>query len=250
VPDRKFGRIRPLILPKDNPDVLHYSASLKPELKPPPPSTTYHKPTMPGIMGDNDEVGSCGPTSAANVNKVQTGNVLPSPIVWPTSTILSVYEAVGGYVPGRPQTDQGVVLSDLWDYWRDTGIAGTNIIAAISVDPANITHIQWAINIFGGGVAGWNLPASAENQTDAGKPWTVVKGSPILGGHATAVSGYDPTGVTLETWAEQQEAAWSFFSAYCEEFWIFLTQQWIDENTGNSPVGLNLTSMSIDAGLL
>lgn len=247
VPDRKFGRISPEVLPKDDPGILHFGAYTKPHLRPPPVRADWSKNQNYPICL-NDQIGDCA--IAAAVHQIQSWSAnTGSAVLVNDATTLQVYEAVSGYDPRNAATDQGCVLKDVYAYWKDVGIGGNNISAAVSVDPSQQDRIKWAVTIFGGVCLGINLPQSAIDQSDIGKPWTVVPRSKIAGGHAVECYGYDRDGLLGTSWGEYVRITWPFVAEYTEEAWCFIDPYWFDA-TGINPVGLNFASLMTDARLL
>ncbi len=246
--DRKFGRISPEILPKDDPSVLHFGAFLKPQLKPPPQAVNWNKGALTFPMNLNDRLGCCGPAACAHQLEVFTANTMTTPTVLSDADVLAAYKAVSGY-NGTPQSDTGVIMGDLLNYWKDTGIGGNQILAAASVDPAHIDRIKWATVIFGGVQLGVNLPQSALDAMDSGKPWDVVRHSPIVGGHDIAMVGYDVSGPVAISWGQVVRITWNFVQEYCEECWTVIDPSWVNEK-GLAPNLLNLGSLMQDLKLI
>ena len=105
-----------------------------------------------------------------------------------TARTVAQYETITG---GQ---DTGCVEADVLSLWRTTGLFPvrhtetadvlTNKIAAYApVDPHSVLAVHRAIWMTGTAYIGVQLPQSAMEQFQAGRPWTVVPGSPILGGH-------------------------------------------------------------------
>ncbi len=248
MPDRKFGRISPEILPEDDPSVLHFGAFLKPHLRPPPSSVNWAKGNLDYPMNLNDQLGCCGPAASAHQIQTFTANSQVAPTIPTDAQVLEAYQAVSGY-DGTPQTDNGVVMKDLFDYWKQVGIGGNKIVAAASVNPLELSRIQWAIVIFGGVQLGVSLPQSALDQTDRGQPWSVVRGSPIVGGHDVAAVGYDQSGFLAVSWGQLVRVTYEFVATMAEEIWTVVDPSWLNEK-GLSPNLLNLGSLMTDIGLI
>lgn len=245
---RKFGRISPKVLPNDRTDLLHFAAFLKPQLKPPPTTCNWNKAGLVYPMSLNDELGDCGPAACAHQIQAWTANTQASAKVLTDAEVLACYEAVSGY-NGTPATDVGVNLETLMMYWKDTGIGGNKILASASVDPAMLANIQWAVIVFGGVQLGINLPQSALDETDANQPWTVVKGSPIVGGHDVAAIGFDPEGFVAISWGQLVKITYAFVAKYVEEIWCVVDPSWLDSK-GLAPNLLNAGSLMVDVGLI
>jgi hypothetical protein len=191
-------------------------------------------------MDGNDTVGDCTCAEVDHCVKalqVAAGN----PEVKSTpAEVLSAYSAITGYTPSDPNTDQGAVMQDVRSYWRKNGfqLGGQKhtILLFAQVDHANHDLVKWCIARFGELGIGFNFPASAMQQFDAGQPWTVVNGSPIDGGHAVSAVGYDADFVYVVTWGRVQKMAWAFFDKYVDEAWTQLSEEWVSATSGNDPL--------------
>lgn len=200
----------------------------------------------------NDQLGDCGPAGAGHLIQAVSTYGQGNTITITDDDVLKVYEAVGGYVPGQSSTDSGVVLQDLLSYWRKTGIAGHKILAFAEIDPSDIKTARAALYHFGGLYIGINFPGSAMDQFNQGKPWDVVKGARIEGGHCI----FDPINDNssaepwdIVTWGELQEMTQAFWDAYVEEVWVVITPEWFDAQ-GHSPEGVDLYTIGEDFAAL
>src|SRR5271154_4652808 len=126
----KLGRLAP----KFHPKTLKFSAYLKADAPPPPPEKTYWEykiGTYPMML--NDTLGDC--TCADAGHRVMLWTAHGGEMVTPADAdILAAYEAVGGYVPGDPSTDNGCAMTDVFEYCESTGIAGHKINGWVAVD--------------------------------------------------------------------------------------------------------------------
>lgn len=170
-----------------------------------------------GMLG-NDSLGDC---TCAGVGHLRIANVHAS-----KGTVLAVSEAVTvafyenfGYRPGDPDSDQGAVCQQVLETWHKLGFLGEKIQAFAKVDIRNRTEVMQAISTLGPLYVGIALPQSAEDQTNAGETWTLVPGSPDLGGHCIIIGSYDAKGPTCVTWGRLQRMTWEFFEAKADEGW-------------------------------
>ncbi len=68
----------------------------------------------------NDQLGCCVEAAAAHM--IQQWNFYAGHPAKPTDQdVLSAYEAVGGYVPGDPNSDNGTDMLAFLNWWRQTG---------------------------------------------------------------------------------------------------------------------------------
>ena len=88
--------------------------------------------------------------------------------------------------------DNGARMQDVLSYWRKTGIEGRKILAFAQVDHDDLAQLNGGLGTFGALYVGINFPESAMTQFNEGKPWDVVPGARIEGGHAIHVGYYGP----------------------------------------------------------
>lgn len=208
-----------------------------------------------GTLGEmlNSELGDCTCAAAGHMIQGWTGNAYGEPVILQDQDILLAYEAVGGYIPGDPSTDNGAVEIEVLNYWRNNGLgpAGHKIAAYASVNVKDETELTQAINLFGGIYVGVALPISAQSQI--GGVWDVTSGSNSSpgswGGHAIPILDYDQDTFTCVTWGALQKMTWAFFLAYCDEAYALITPDWIAVD-GASPSGFNLATLQSDLALL
>lgn len=202
--------------------------------------------TVPWGMFLNDSLGDCVCADTAHTLMLRTAN--NGSIIIPTDDdVEKLYEAVGGYVPGDASTDNGCVETDMCEYLVSTGFLGHKADAAGSVDPENLDHVGWCVQLFGSCRMGWNLPQSAMDQFQAGQPWDVVAGDDggIIGGHDTPLIKYAGDTWYTVTWGQPQLITPAFIAKYAEESHCELFFDWAQEQ-GVSPSGLSLDALAAD----
>lgn len=227
---------------------LRLARLLHPELPEPPAAAdwVFSVPTAAWGMLGNDQVGDC--TCAGLAHKrigdvyANAGRVLDVT----TAETLKLYSAVTGYNPAEPSTDRGALCQDVLAYWHKHGFLGERPVAYARVDLANETEVRQAIALFGQLYCGFNVPSSAMDQFDAGRPWDVVRGARIEGGHCVTIGAYDAEGLTCVTWGETQRMTWRFFRTYFDEAWVVIGPDDINPKTGADRAGLNLAALEAD----
>lgn len=197
-------------------------------------------PSNIGILG-NDQVGNC--VFAGGCHHVMYWNVAarkPIPL-FTTADAIEDYSAFTGYVPGNPLTDQGTDMSTFPNYFKSPGLRDseatrhTIVDATVSIQPGLWTHLMVAMYLFDGAGIGLNLPQSAEDQFDAGEPWTYVSDSPIIGGHY--IAGFDDNSKgqgVAGTWGGLTAFDESFYSNYSDETNAYISLELLDAK-GLSP---------------
>ena len=195
----------------------------------------------------NDQLGDCTCAAIGHIVQAWSANAGPQEITLPDDAILKAYEAVGGYKPGKPESDQGAVELDVLKYWRKTGVGGQKIDAFVALEPKNHAHVQAAVDLFGGAYIGLALPVSAQTQ----KVWSVPPGGPSgqgspgsWGGHAVVIEAYDAHGLTCITWGQKKRMTWSFWDTYCDEAYATLSELWAGKTP--APSGFDLAALKAD----
>lgn len=231
------------------PQVPHLSALIAGEALPAPPASVDYLTTMPGSLGMmlNDSLGDC--TCAAVYHAIQvwtahTGTLQTNP----DSDVLSIYEKFCGYVPGNPNTDQGgieqVVLGDWLTQGVPTGCGDNKLAAWVEVDPRNTDDIKRVIDDCGVCYIGFDVPANI--MPDNAPPpsvWTYVPNSPIIGGHAVVLAGYNDNVADLISWGGKYSMTWEFFHEYTEEAYALVDKDWVTA-TGKTPLGMSLDTLT------
>lgn len=235
---------------RHDPRTLLLGNYLKPSALPPPkPAVDWSQKVKTWPMMANDKVGDCTCAAAGHLIEDWTANAKGAPVVLPDADILKAYSAITGYLPGNPATDHGANELDVLNYWRKIGVGGRKIIAFAALEPQNQSHVEDAIELFGGCYIGLALPLCAQTQN----VWTVPPGGPTgtgapgsWGGHAVPVVAYDQRGLTVVTWGALKQMTWGFWAAYCDEAYAVLSEDWLSKNGGKDPEGFDLKALLAD----
>lgn len=227
---------------------------------PPPTSMGYIREVRDWPMMLNDSLGDCTIACAGHQIEQWTQYAQANVSVPTDAQILQAYEAVSGYNPNKPNSDNGAVVLDVLNYWRQTGIGGHKIVAYASIALNNPVEFQQAVTLFGNVYLGIGLPVSAQvPRIDGnGMPiWEVPKQGPFgdgqpfsWGGHAIPLVGYKSNlapngGGRVVSWGQLYDVTWNFLQAYCDEAYAIVTQDWIEAN-GKSPSGFNVVQLLDD----
>jgi hypothetical protein len=215
---------------------------------PPAPLVCYYnlrlRQSAWGMYG-NDQLGDCAIADPAHQILLETSYTrkMPNPT---DAEVLAAYSAVSGY-NGDPSTDNGCAMTDVWNYWSTTGIAGDKIAGWVQIDPTNLEHVRQAIFAFGGVHVGVQLPNSAMDQFNAGQDWKVVADDGgIAGGHAIYVPGYVPGYICPVTWGRAIRASLAWLARYCDEMYATVSLDWLTTQTGLSPSHIDLATLKQD----
>jgi hypothetical protein len=199
-------------------------------------------------MMRNDTIGDCTCAAAGHLIQCWSTNA-GAPTVPTDDQVVVAYSAITGYDPATGTNDNGAAELDVLNYWRHTGIAGNKLSSYVAVDPTRPQEVCDAIWLFGGVYLGLEMPESAEQQTAAGRPWTTVWYSPIIGGQAVPAVGYDPQYLKVITWGQVQLVGWEFLARRCDEAYALLNSDWISSR-GTSPSGFDLKTLESDLASL
>lgn len=216
----------------------------------PPPSRDWQSAAAPDF-GDmlNSSIGCCAiaaPAHAVQVWSSQNG----AEVTISDSDVLKTYRELSGYDPTRPETDRGCVMLDVMNRWRQTGIAGHQIEAFVSVDPRNRLEVEAAINLFGGVLIGADLPLAAKNQTvwdvaPPGKHNNAEYGRGSWGGHAVLCPMYSRVGIGVITWGRLKLATWEWEMTYTEEMYAAISKDWLNQ-AQMAPNGFDINQLRAD----
>jgi hypothetical protein len=241
----KLGR-RPVRLDRRTLRLAKYIDVAK--LPPNPPERDWTKSVVvPWGMMRNDEVGDCTFAACAHAVQVWSANN-GQEVTISDDDIIKAYSALTGYTPRDPSSDQGAVVLDVLNYFRQNGIGGHKIGAYVAVDPKNKTHVAAAINLFGVVYYGLALPLSAQGQKTWKVPWYGKrgKGKPgTWGGHAVVGPTYAGKSGKVVTWGELQSYDWGFEVAYAEEAYALLSPDWVLPDK-KAPSGFDLGALQSD----
>lgn len=203
-------------------------------------------------MFANDRWGDCVWAGAAHettlLNK-EAGNT----VNFTDADVLSDYAAATGFNPNDPSTDNGTDVQVAAAYRQKTGIVDASgkrhtIAAYLALEPSNTLGLLLASYMFVAGV-GLQLPSTAFDQTNAGRPWDVVPRSAIEGGHYVPLLGRRADGLLVfVSWGAIQLATERFVQDYCDEAVAYLSQE--DLVNQKSPDGFDFATLKGDLGRL
>lgn len=250
----KLGKLQP----RDDARTLKLSNYATAELPPPPDELDFGTPVDSWPMYLNDILGVCTCATAGHLVDGWRHAALGEHHAFTNEQILDAYKAVSGY-DGRPETDNGAVELDVLKHWRSKGIGGHRIGAFAYVNPNDFDLIRHTIHLFGGAYIGLALPKSIHN-TGQDECWTVTdptlqgRSKPgSLGGHAVHLCGFKVVNgerwYLCVTWGRLQWMTEGFLSAYLDEAWAVLSNDWIGPDA-KSPVGFDFDALRADLSLV
>ncbi len=202
-------------------------------------ATVYQKmgisdPAVLFPMDGNDALGDCTICAMAHAVTIYCALVGKKTIPTKTSVTKLYMHLTGG-------VDSGLNELDVLGYWRKHSFSGDKIQAFATVDPKNHTHVQQAIQLFGGVYLGFQVQENCLDQFRAHQPWT--PGPLTHDGHAVYAVGYDASGVTVLTWGSTQKATWAWWDECVDEAYALLPVE--AEKPGFAP-GFNFAQLKTD----
>ena len=199
-----------------------------------------------GVMR-NDSLGDCAIAGPGHM--IQTWTAANGAESIPSDdAIVKAYAEVSGYDPRDGSNDNGCVMLDVLNYWRNTGIGGHKILGYALIEPHDVELVKIAINLFGGTDDGFALPITAQDQS----VWDVV-GDGVSGdsaryswgGHCVPKPKYDALHPVCVTWGQRLPMTWEFFTAYCDECYAVLSTDWVN-GSKTAPNGFDLDALTAD----
>jgi hypothetical protein len=240
MPGRRFGKHPP----KVDYRTLRLGDYLTNDLPAPPAAVNtltrvYAKlgvsdPTALFPMDGNDTLGDCTIAALAHAITTYRGLIGKKEIMTQQAVAKLYMHLTGG-------VDSGLNELDVLNYWRKTSVAGDKILGFATISPKNHTHVQQAIEIFGGVYLGFQVQQNCIQEFDAHKPWT--PGKLTNDGHAVLAVAYDHTGVTVLTWGNTQQATWAWWDECVDEAYAILPPE--AKKSDFSP-GFNFAQLQTD----
>ena len=253
--DRKFrmGRKRPIArCPR-----FSLGNYLYKDLPPPPPTCDYTAKAEKAIkeMYMNNQLGDCVIAGMAHLVGVMTGNATGKPVLYTEKQIVTLYSAIGGYVPGQPNTDQGCDEQTALNYWQQNGAPeGSHKIAGwIGVNGADPAECRTALWLFENLYFGIELPDAWINPEPekSGFVWDVAGDPDPNNGHCVVGVGYDAKGVTIATWGMTGTITDGAIAKYATqvgsgELYTVVSEDSIIKASGKAPAGFDWSQLIAD----
>lgn len=203
-----------------------------------------------GMLG-NDSVGDCVIAGACHETMLWNHEAGTS-VAFDDACALRNYSDITGYDPNDPNSDQGTDMAVAAAYRRKTGIVDANgvrhqVAAYLAIEPGNIVEHYYALYLFGAVGIGINFPSSAMDQFNKGKPWSVVKGAQIEGGHYVPLVA-KRTHLECVTWGGLQSMTAAFFEKYNDESICYVSTEAL--HGGKTPEGFDAAALLADLSKL
>lgn len=214
---------------------------------PKPPRFFGHEALMDcpwGMLG-NDRFGDCVMAGAAHETMMWSREGEAPDALFTEDNVLEDYGAVTGFSPNDPDSDQGTDMQEAASYRRRVGIIDHvgqrhKVAAYLAIDPGDLKAHYQAMWLFGAVGIGFAFPSSAWDQFDASKPWKVVKGSRIEGGHYVPLLFKRRT-MECVTWGRTQGMTVDFFHKYNDESVVYVSEEALTSR--RSPEGFDYDTL-------
>jgi len=248
----KMGRTRPVArCPRFS--LRNY---LMKSLPVPPASCDYSSKASTALseMYLNNTLGDCVIAGIGHVVGVLTGGA-GKQYIYTTEQITKLYSAIGGYVPGHPNTDNGCDEQTALNYWQHNGApAGSNRIAGwISVNGSDPEEYRTALWLFENLYFGLELPDKwvSPMPNAPGFTWDVA-GPPVPdNGHCIVGVGYSNKGVNICTWGMLGLLTDAAIAKYATktgegELYTVVSQDAINKAAAKAPNGFDWSQLVAD----
>ncbi len=174
------------------------------------------------------------------------------PFIYTDQQIVSDYSAVGGYVPGQPDTDRGCNIGTDLAYLESRGFAdGSKLLGSVNIDPDSPLALAQSVWLSNGVCFGMSMPDAWINPApqESGFVWDVAGDPDDSNGHCFTGFAY-PTdqGIAIATWGMVGTITWAAIAKYGAasangEVHSYVNPQMVDPTTGLAPNGLSLSEI-------
>jgi hypothetical protein len=231
-----------------------FSKYFKVAALPTPPAVFGHQALVSdyGILGNN-QYGDCVLAGGDHEEMLWNAEAGVA-VAFTDANALSDYTALTGFNPADPATDQGTDMQAAASYRRTTGLIDANgvrhkVDAYVAPAVGDVNELMAATYLFGAVGFGFQFPASAMTQFNAGQPWSVVPGSPIEGGHYCPCVGRAASGnLVVVTWGALQEMTPEFAATFNDESVCYLSLEALKNSI--SPENFDLATLQADLNAL
>jgi hypothetical protein len=202
----------------------------------------------------NDQLGDCVIAAKAHVDGVWTGNA-GALFNASSAQVLAQYEAIGGYKPGDPSTDQGCDMQTALNWWvQNAAPDGSKLAAWLAVDATNVQELKTALFLFENLYFGMALPDAwiSPFPSADGFVWDVSAAGPDANnGHCVMGYGYDATSVLIDSWALFGHLTFAAIADYCVaksggELYVLLSTDMLVKGQQLAPNGLSWSQLAGD----
>lgn len=221
--------------------------------------TIAAKDVLSQVLG-NSSLGDCTAAAAFHIAGTMMANAGLQTTWDLQSQVVPFYSATGGYVPGKPATDNGANEVDVLNFWQNCGLlrdGSHKILAWVAVDPKDRDEIETAIWLFENVLFGIEMPEAwiTPCPSHSGFVWDVYGGPNPDNGHAFSGHGYHQNGVKIATWGMLGTLTWAAIEKYAAhadggELYTVMSADSIMKATEKAPNGLAIAELTNDIRML
>lgn len=216
---------------------------------PKPPASFGHERLVTAWgMAMNDQLGCCVVSGAAHESLLWNKEAGKT-VRFDDNSIIRNYSAIGGYVPGRPDTDQGCDMEVAAKYRRQTGIVDADgnrhkIGAYIALEPGNVTQLWYATYLFDGVGIGVEFPSQWMDAFNQHRTWGRVSHPKNVGGHYIPGVSKRNRNALIVSWGVVVPLTASGYSQFNDETVAYLTEEKLVN--GKSLEGFDINQLRTD----
>jgi hypothetical protein len=225
---------------------------------PTPPSSVDYRAKAAQYLANvygNENSGDCTCAGAYHSAAVILANS-HKPVPFRSDDVVAFYKMMSGWngIENDP-SDTGLNCQDVLNWWKHHGLPPDNntVIGWVTVnanDPLETRVAMWLFeNLYFGVPLCQEWQDGMQELTD-GFVWDVGGPPDLMAGHCFVGTGYDETGVIIDTWGLTGALTWAAVSKYAGrpggELYAVLDDDIIDRATQRSPAGFNLSQLLSD----
>lgn len=217
------------------------------------PATTSYRTlaskSLRNIYG-NDEHGDCVPAGLNHTAGLANANAASAWV--PTlDDVIKDYEAIGGYVPGDPSTDNGCDEDTAMSYYQSKGWAnGTRAAGVLSIDATNDALVRACVYLFENVVFGVGLPEKWVSPMPSADNFVWDAAGPAVdeNGHCFVAVDLASNGLVIDTWALYGIVTPAAVAKYAVsksggQLFCVLTPDIVNKAIGKAPNGFDWASL-------
>jgi hypothetical protein len=194
----------------------------------------------------NQKWGNCTCADTGHQMMLRTANA--GTIIIPTEdqTVALYQQVCPEFNPNTGTGDDGADELSVIEFLAKTGWLGFKDDASGNIDPGQLDHVKWAVQICGASRIGIKVTQGMLDQFDAGKPWDGSGNKTVVGLHDVPIVKYDADGTLwVVTWAKLHPMTPGCFASIADEAHMELSKQWL-EASGLAPNGLDWPTLVND----
>lgn len=228
---------------------LRFSSFMTPTLPTAPPTCDYRVPAVAAALADiygNDQLGDCVIAGLAHMFNLFEGNAGLPVTRFTLQQLISMYSAIGGYVPDDPSTDNGCDENTALTYVQKNGFLGHHILGSMSVDATNSVEMRQALWLFENLMYGVGLPDAwiSPFPSASGFTWDVAGASDPNNGHCFVATAYTPGINIVDTWGLEGNVTDAASAAYAVnsvggQLFAVITPEILNRATQRAPNGMD-----------